>query len=515
MSSILTNTSAMVALQTLKNINVGLGKIQTEISTGKTVSNAKDNAAVWAITKVMESDVKGFKGISESLSLGSATLEVARKSAETVTDLLTEIRSKIVSAQAENVDRNKMQTDIAGLRSQISTIAGSAQLYGLNMLVGTEDVQVLGSLDRGSDGSVTASTVTLKRFDITTSSGTYGSGAALNSNAVVSETAANALNKTGNTAQMTMATAADYSTGAFSLTVGGVQVDFAAGDLGNGDQAAAATIVAARVNALGIKGVQVAATGAVLTLTSERAFEGLALSISGATGAAYNATLAQSTRFSAMNGTAGATSSGTISERALSVTFSANAAVKEGDSYQVSMGGQQISYTARAQDSWEDIARGLKAGVDGKAIAGVTTSVVKNASGAWQLKVDNNSATAMTLAAIGNEGGTAAGGLYGLDGIDVSTREGAKAALENIDRMIGQAIDASSSFGSSQSRLETQKSFVSLLSDALKSGIGSMVDTDMEEASARLQALQVQQQLSVQALSIANQAPQTILTLFR
>jgi flagellin-like hook-associated protein FlgL len=51
--------------------------------------------------------------------------------------------------------------------------------------------------------------------------------------------------------------------------------------------------------------------------------------------------------------------------------------------------------------------------------------------------------------------------------------------------------------------------------DALKNGIGAMVDADMEEASARLQALQVQQQLGIQALSIANQAPQNILSLFR
>ena len=56
---------------------------------------------------------------------------------------------------------------------------------------------------------------------------------------------------------------------------------------------------------------------------------------------------------------------------------------------------------------------------------------------------------------------------------------------------------------------------MSKLSDALTSGIGSLVDTDMEAASAKLQALQTQQQLGVQALSIANQAPQTILSLFR
>jgi len=56
---------------------------------------------------------------------------------------------------------------------------------------------------------------------------------------------------------------------------------------------------------------------------------------------------------------------------------------------------------------------------------------------------------------------------------------------------------------------------VSKLTDSLKAGIGALVDANMEEASAKLQALQVQQQLGVQSLSIANQAPQSVLSLFR
>ena len=124
MSSILTNNSAMVALQTLKSINMNLGKVQNEISTGKTVESAKDNAATWAISKVMSSDVEGFKAISDSLSLGQATVGVALNGAETITDLLTEIKGKIVNAQEENVDRAKIQTDIEALTDQIGSIVG-------------------------------------------------------------------------------------------------------------------------------------------------------------------------------------------------------------------------------------------------------------------------------------------------------------------------------------------------------------------------------------------------------
>ena len=105
--------------------------------------------------------------------------------------------------------------------------------------------------------------------------------------------------------------------------------------------------------------------------------------------------------------------------------------------------------------------------------------------------------------------------MFGLGGIDVTTESGADAALGNIETLIQTSIDASAEFGSDQGRIDTQTNFVSQLMDSLKSGIGSLVDADMEEASARLQALQVQQQLGIQSLSIANQAPQTILSLFR
>ena len=99
MSSILTNNGAIAALQTLKGINRQMGAVQTQISTGKKVNSAKDNAAVWAISKAMESDVAGFKKVSDSLSLGLDTISVARQGAETVTDLLTQVKEKVVAAQ--------------------------------------------------------------------------------------------------------------------------------------------------------------------------------------------------------------------------------------------------------------------------------------------------------------------------------------------------------------------------------------------------------------------------------
>lgn len=72
-----------------------------------------------------------------------------------------------------------------------------------------------------------------------------------------------------------------------------------------------------------------------------------------------------------------------------------------------------------------------------------------------------------------------------------------------------------SDLGAASRQIDAQSTFTSKLSDVIEGGIGNLVDADLAKESARLQALQVKQQLGVQALSIANQAPQTITSLFR
>ena len=91
----------------------------------------------------------------------------------------------------------------------------------------------------------------------------------------------------------------------------------------------------------------------------------------------------------------------------------------------------------------------------------------------------------------------------------------AASALTAIDGLLNTAINAAAALGSSQKRVQNQGEFMSTLVDSITAGVGTITDADMEAASARLQALQVQQQLGIQALSIANQSAQTLLTLFR
>ena len=91
MSSILTNDSASIALMTLQSINSNIADVQSEISTGRKVAGADDNAAVWAIAKTMEADVLGYRKVSDSLALGGSTLSVARNAAETMAEDVTNL----------------------------------------------------------------------------------------------------------------------------------------------------------------------------------------------------------------------------------------------------------------------------------------------------------------------------------------------------------------------------------------------------------------------------------------
>ena len=280
MSSINTNNGAMVALQTLKKINGELGQVQESIATGKKVATAKDGSAIWAISKVMESDVASFNTIKDSLAVGEATIAVASAGAEQITNVLEDMKELATSATSETADFAKIEAEMAEKAAQITSIIGASQFNGVNLLAtdvdgnGGTSLSVLSSLNRVGSGAPTTSNITVAGLD-------------------------------------------------------------------------------------------------------------------------------------------------------------------------------------------------FEAGLDVASRTSIT-----------------DTATAAT-------------------------------ALGELETYLQTAITGAAALGASAKRIDDQGEFVGKLTDAMKSGIGALVDTDMEEASARLQALQTQQQLGVQALSIANQAPQTILQLFR
>ncbi|OZA09282.1 MAG: hypothetical protein B7Y02_11930 [Rhodobacterales bacterium 17-64-5] len=182
-------------------------------------------------------------------------------------------------------------------------------------------------------------------------------------------------------------------------------------------------------------------------------------------------------------------------------------ALVAGDEVELNIGTVAGRYVVQEGDTADSLVSGLKNSLTAN---GLSDSDFTLTLAAGALSVANNTNEGAAISVSATRG---TGGLAGLNTIDVATDPAS--ALQDIEAMLQTSIDAAASFGSSQKRIDIQSDFVGQLTDALKTGIGAMVDTDMEEASARLQALQVQQQLSTQALSIANQQPQGLLSLFR
>ncbi len=100
-------------------------------------------------------------------------------------------------------------------------------------------------------------------------------------------------------------------------------------------------------------------------------------------------------------------------------------------------------------------------------------------------------------------------------GTQIDTATNASNAAAAIGTSIDNLNSALARLGTGSKALEIHKTFVGKLSDTLEKGIGNLVDADLAKESARLQSLQVKQQLGIQALSIANSAPSSILGYFR
>ncbi|MBW8322537.1 MAG: flagellin, partial [Rhizobium sp.] len=171
MTSIMTNSAAIAALDTLRSINSGLNETQNRVSSGYRVETAADNAAYWSIATTMRSDNKALSAVEDALGLGAAKTDTAYTGMEAAIDVVTEIKAKLVAAREPGVDKEKINKELTELKSQLSSISESASFSGENWLynesataIGTKEM--VGSFVRASDGTVS---VELLSFDAATS----------------------------------------------------------------------------------------------------------------------------------------------------------------------------------------------------------------------------------------------------------------------------------------------------------------------------------------------------------
>ena len=333
MTSILTNTSAMAALQTLRTISGALEKTQADVSTGYRVATASDNAAYWSIATTMRSDNKALTAVQDALGLGAAKVDVAYAGMSAAVDLVSEFKVKLVLAKESSMDREKIDGELTQLKEQMRSVAYSASFNGENWLAMTDDNWPEFAVDRMIPGYIA---------------------------------------RTGNSFSVGLVKAHDALDGGVSGTAPMYPL---LDDTGG------------------------ASTGQMGILTN----------------VLYSQDLSTSTNW-------------------------------------------VILHTA---------------GNPNPALG-----------------------TEITLA-------------------DNTFSEDIDDMISVTEAMLQDIVKWSSHLGAIQTRISMQSDFVVKLSDTIESGISRLVDTDMEEASAHLQALQTQQQLAVQSLQIANAQPNTILQLFK
>ena len=174
--SVHTNSSAMIALQNLNSTNKNLEDAQLKISTGLAVSSAKDNASVYAIAQGQRADLGGLKAVTDSLNRASSIADVSLAAGESVSDLLNQLREKVVGAMDTSIDttsRNALNSDYKAILGQITHVVENATFNGSNIIDGSLDsaIQFIANADANSVITLSVRTIALGGPIITLSAG--------------------------------------------------------------------------------------------------------------------------------------------------------------------------------------------------------------------------------------------------------------------------------------------------------------------------------------------------------
>ncbi|TWF53368.1 flagellin [Neorhizobium alkalisoli] len=422
MTSILTNIAAMSALQTLRTIGSDLEKTQDRVSSGLRVGTASDNAAYWSIATTMRSDNGALSAVQDALGLGAAKVDTAYSAMESVVDIVTEVKSKLVAASEAGVDKSKIQEEIAQLQQQLRSVASSASFSGENWLQAD-----IGGHTKADTGLIEA-------------------GAPVNKQVVASFTR----DSKGNVAVQTINVKLDQSTVLF--------------DLSGGD--------AGLLDTKMLKGVR------EVTDTN------------GADRLAHINTTAMSDTTAVWKDIGG----DVWMKGDTTGVFPTDASAE----YLIKVGGAFV-------DAVYDTAAGYHFDPD-QLMASDGSDLVTYAAGVSVSELD--------ITKLDDYRDETSQNYLGM-GTDVDDARIMDALISFVDGQLEAVTSATAKLGSISMRISMQEDFASKLTDSIDKGVGRLVDADMNEESTRLKALQTQQSLAIQSLSIANTSSENILSLFR
>jgi flagellin len=455
MLSILTNNAAAGAVRALNQATADVAVHQERVATGRRVNGTKDDSADYVVAQQLRSDADTRRVIGSSMARAGSVIDIANAGAEQISDILNRIREKALSLSGNDKDsKSAIHGDLKALVDQIDTIAKNADFNGINLLTGrpttVKTTQTVTTMSPSSYPPPALPTMAALPPGSTLTAN--GAGSTL-------QTVSSSDAPAGDPEQAAKTQGTPPQDGSATYTVaGGSQagrMDVAFQAFGTGD-----------VMEVWQNGARIAATGQAYAAGGAPVSGGKAVSGQNIVSFDYDPAKGDLT-FRFNPGGADAGSAWAVTGVALNDSSAPVASVSTSSSSSQAQGTVPFNY---------DVITGL-----------------------------NNEKTS-----IGSRDLSVSG--LGLGSVDWL---GALAsAMGSVDGAQGRVNEALSHFGSKARAFDIAGLFNTKLGDILDSAVGNIVDADLGVESAKLQAAQIRQQLAAKALSIANDQPKIVLSLF-
>ena len=483
--SVNTNTASIAALASLRMTATQLTMTENQISTGKKISTASDDPAIYAISQGMNSQIAGLAGISSGLQFTAQVLSTASTQATSTSGLLSTLATTITEGQTNGLTATTLNNSINATLKQIDANANGATFQGVNLLSGAVGSGVT-STSVSAVQDLVGDKFSLAGSNATSSGlGLAGLNVAQAGLDLAVGATATPLNDSTGPAELTLISSAPDGT----ATTGTAQSPYVTSNyILNNAHGADAAVTTALATALGsTAGATATVTGGVLSMAG---------TFTTATNASNDTVYTDTTTGNTL--TVGTDASGNS-------TYSVSTAVDSNGNTTA-----ETNITSVETSSAETNALTNPTGVAPLQVDLLMTAVQNSGFG-----VTKDSTTGDLTVSGGNLNTTDPGNVSTIGTGTVSAVTGSDVALGAVNAAIAQMNTISSALGSSTNLLTGLQSTVSTLSDALTTGVGALTDADLSAESAKLTSLQTKQQLAIQSLSIANSQSSSIMSLFR
>jgi flagellin len=477
--SVNTNLGALAALQSLETTQQALNETQNEVSTGQKVSSSADNPAIYSIANTINANVAGLSAVSDSLNFGAQVVSTASSAVSSVSTVLDSLQQTVTSSNTSGESLTTLQNQVTSAINSINQYASDATFSGVNLFA----YQNGGDVTSNSLNVVQSVDGTVYTVSNLINPPPVGSAAATSN-----KTLSDALGLTS----LSVLTGADSSTASATQSIG---AKFSLG----------ATGASAPTPASAFAYTSTGGDAAFTIYTGAQATGGLP----GGTGDnTYTFEFVDSNSTStALQSlpSAGTTSKGVTTGANQVIAVNIDTATQSTNQI---VGALQAALTANgfgvvqnSDGSLNIVGNGLTGAAFGYVLGGAFTSSSETDTSVTGADETLNSAS-----------GNVADATSGIEVQALSTNETAVTTVQNA---VQQLNTISATLGAASQQITGIQNFTSALSSALTAGVGALTDADLATESAKLTSLQTKQQLATQSLSIAEQQPQSLLTLFK